>query len=212
MNLKEAFRFQNKLQQFVEAAQHILLEDANILTVETTLLHSKAMPEAEDEVRRAQAPSEFGEQITEIVAFLGYLIAEQETLAVAIRKTKNALPVDIDSQTSLNSKRQRAAEVLSLMTAQRSREELIAGAGTGYRFNAEGNQVGYRCDVKKVTTINFDRNKVLALQRALSRKADAVSEELDRQLVNATVDYTPSFDVNDRFAEAFEAYLAKTQA
>ena len=37
---------------------------------------------------------------------------------------------------------------------------MIPNGGTGYRFNTDGNQVSYRCDVKKVTTINYDRNKV----------------------------------------------------
>ena len=35
---------------------------------------------------------------------------------------------------------------------------LVHGGGNGYRFNQDGNQVSYRCDVRRVTTINFDRN------------------------------------------------------
>ena len=38
---------------------------------------------------------------------------------------------------------------------------------------------------------------------ALSRKADAVSAELDAVLITTQVDYTRPFDVNDTFAEAF---------
>jgi hypothetical protein len=43
----------------------------------------------------------------------------------------------------------------------------------------------------------------------MNKKADAVSAELDRCLVNAEVEYVPSFDVNDSFAEVFSAYAEK---
>ncbi len=209
MNLKEAFRFQNKLQTLAARAGRILQEEENILRVETTVLRKKAMPEAENETVVEAPQTEHSERITELASFLCYLLTEQEMLSAAIRATKNALPIDVDSQTSLNRKRHEIADVLSFMTQQRNGEELIAGGGTGYRFNAEGNQVAYRCDIKRVTTINFDRNKVRNLQRELTRKADAVSAELDRQLVNAEVDYIALFDINDLFADAFEAYLAQ---
>jgi hypothetical protein len=71
----------------------------------------------------------------------------------------------------------------------------------GYKFNAEGNQVSYRCDLKKVTTINFDRNKVRSYTAFLNRKADQISAELDKCMVNTEVSYEPPFDVNDTFAE-----------
>ena len=84
---------------------------------------------------------------------------------------------------------------------------MIPNGGTGYRFNAEGNQVSYRCDVKKVTTINYDRNKVRSHVAALNRKSDAISVELDRSMVNSVVDYDAPFDVNDSFADVFESFL-----
>ena len=87
------------------------------------------------------------------------------------------------------------------MVSVRASETLIPNGGTGYRFNNEGNQVAYRCDVKRVVTINFDRNKIRKLCGDLSRKADEVSNALDGALVNA------HFDVNDTFAEVFEDYL-----
>ncbi len=209
MNLKEAFRFQNRLQALAAGTAHILLEEENILRVETTLLRKKAMPEAENETIVEAPKTEYSEQITELASFLCFLLAEQETLSAAIRAAKNALPIDVDSQISLNRHRHKIADVFSFMTQQRNGEERIADGGTGYRFNADGNQVAYRCDTKQVTTINFDRNKVRSLQRALTSKADAISAELDRQMVNAEVDYLAPFDINDLFADAFDAYLAQ---
>ena len=41
MNLKEAFRYQNKLQSFMDEAQGILDRDANVTKVENTYLRHK---------------------------------------------------------------------------------------------------------------------------------------------------------------------------
>ena len=43
MNLKEAFRYQNKLQSFMDEAQGILDRDANVTKVENTYLRHKVM-------------------------------------------------------------------------------------------------------------------------------------------------------------------------
>ena len=64
MNLKEAFRYQNKLQSFVDEAQCILDCPANITKVETTYLRRKVMAEAEDETVLAAPETEYSEQIT----------------------------------------------------------------------------------------------------------------------------------------------------
>ena len=40
----------------------------------------------------------------------------------------------------------------------------------------------------------------------LSKKSDETSAALDAALVNTSVEYEPPFDVNETFAEAFEAY------
>ena len=45
MNLKEAFRFQNKLQGLMNEAQSILQDDRNITKTQTTIFHKKVMPE-----------------------------------------------------------------------------------------------------------------------------------------------------------------------
>ena len=41
----------------------------------------------------------------------------------------------------------------------------------------------------------------------LSKKADQVSGELDKQMVNTEVSYNAPFDVNDTFAEVLGWYL-----
>ncbi|MBQ9924786.1 MAG: hypothetical protein IJO51_02065 [Clostridia bacterium] len=207
MNLKEAFRFQNKLQALMNEAQSILLQDRNITKTQTTVFHKKIMPELENEVTVDIAPSEYADRINEVVSFMLYLLDEHEKLAKGIHDAKAALPIDMDNEVSLNGKRQNIASVLRRMVDLRSSEQLMPGGGIGYRFNAEGNQVSYRCDAKRVTTINFDRNKMRSHLSELNRKSDEVSAQLDRCMVNSEVAYEAPFDVNDSFSTAFENYL-----
>ena len=208
MNLKEAFRFQNKLQSMMDEAQSILGSTANITKVQNTYLRKKVMPEAENETTIDAPATEYSEQITLVAEFLLHLLSEREKLSVAIFQAKAGLnlPAGLDGEVSLNSKRQEVAGLFRRMAGLRSSEVLIPNGGTGYRFNNEGNQVSYRCDVKRVTTINFDRNKIRKMCGDLSKKSDEVSAALDSVLVNTRVEYTVPFNVNDTFAEAFEAF------
>ena len=201
MNLKEAFRFQNKIQNLMTEAEVILNRDKNVTRVENTALRHKVNPEAEDETTVEMPDTEYAEQINEVVVFLMFLLSERERLSNAIRVAKQGMDIDFDGEVSLNAKRQQIAGIFRHMGEIRSSENIYSGAGTGYKFNAEGNQVSYRCDLKKVTTINFDRNKVRSYATGLNKKADQVSAELDKSLVNTEVTFEPPFDVNDTFAE-----------
>ena len=120
--------------------------------------------------------------------------------------------VYMDGEVSLNASRQRAARPLQHMNSLRSSEQILSNGGMGYRFNAEGNQVSYRCDVKRVTTINFDRNVIRRELAKLNQRADETSAKLDLCLVTSKVDYEPPFDVNDGFGEAFEKFLETAKA
>lgn len=204
MNLKEAFRYQNKIQNLMEQAQIILSRDSNVTKVENTALRRKVNSEAEDETTLEQPDTEYADQITEIAVFLMFLLGERERLSSAIRQAKQTMDMDFDGEVSLNARRQELARIFRHMGQIRSSEQLFPGMGVGYKFNAEGNQVSYRCDLKKVTTINFDRNKVRSFATALDRKADEISAELDKYLVITQVAYEPLFDVNDTFAEVLQ--------
>ena len=203
MNLKEAFRFQNKLQSMMADAQSILGNNGNITKVQNPYLRHKVMAEAEDEVTMEAPSTEYSENITEMAEFLLFLLDEREKLSAAIHKAKVSLPLGagLDGEVSLNGKRQEIAGL-------RNGEVLISNGGVGYRFNNEGNQVSYRCDVKRVTTINFDRNKIRKMCADLSKKSDETSAALDAALVNTPVEYEAPFDVNETFAEAFEAHMS----
>lgn len=205
--MKEAFRFQNKLQCLMDEAEEILRRDRNVVKVQNTNLLHKVNSEAQDETTFEQPETEYAEQITDIAVLLMFLLEQREQLSRAIRTAKVGMEMDFDGEASLNAKRQCFAAIFRHMGEIRSSEKVYPGAGTGYKFNAEGNQVSYRCDLKKVTTINFDRNKVRSFAAGLCKKADQVSAELDKCLVNTQVDYRQPFDVNDTFAEILQGHM-----
>ena len=206
MNLKEAFRFQNKLQSLMDDAERILADDRNITQVKVTALYKKAIPEQENETTVEPAPSEYADQINAVAAFLLYLLEEREKLSRAIRAAKERQEMDMDSEVSLNSARQILASFFRHMVDLSNSEKLLPGGATGYRFNAEGNQVPFRCDAKRVVTIHYDRNRVRGYLKQLTEKSDQVSAQLDRCLINSQVDYDAPFDVNDSFAAVFGDY------
>ena len=212
MNLKEAYRYQNKLQALMDESQHILGCDSNVTKTQNTYLRRKVMAEAEDETVLVAPGSEYSGQITEIAKLLLYLLAEKEVLFAAVRKAKNAQEIDVDSEVSLNISRQSIARTFKHMNDLRSSEQVISNGGTGYRFNAEGNQISYRCDVRKVTTINFDHNLIRNELTRLNKRSDEISGLLDVCTVTSQVDYDPPFDVNASFSDAFETFIGTAGA
>ena len=207
MNLKEAFRYQNKIERLMCEAKDILSRERNVTKVENTSLRHKVNPDAADETTLELPETEYADQITEIAVFLMFLLDEREKLSRSIREAKKTMDIDFDGEVSLNAKRQTIADVFRRMSEIRCSEKLHPNMGVGYKFNAEGNQVSYRCDLKTVTTINFDRNKVRAYAAGLSKKADLISAELDKSMVNTEVDYESPFDVNDTFAEVLQWHI-----
>ena len=207
MNLKEAFRYQNKLDQLFNAAIDVLSQGRNVTESKITYLRSKAVKGIPDETVVESVPFEKNDKITELVEFVVYVIREKEKLYAAIKKAKRELDVDIDTETSLNAVRQRTANTLRAMSLIKSRDEVQQNTGSGYCMNNEGNQVPYKCDIRRVTTINFDRNKVISQLKQLDKKANDVSTAIDRAVVTTEVDYKPPFDVNDHFETAFDTFL-----
>ena len=189
------------------AAKEVLGRERNVTKVENTTLRHKVNPDVEDETTVEEPETEYADQITEIAVFLMFLLDEREKLSRAIREAKKGMDMDFDGEVSLNAKRQHIAEIFRRMSEIRCSERLFPGMGVGYKFNAEGNQVSYRCDLKKVTTINFDRTKVRSYATGLSKKADQVSAELDKSMVTTEVSYEPPFDVNDTFAEVLQWHI-----
>ena len=148
-------------------------------------------------------------QINEMIEFSMYLLEQKTALTAAINKTKSNLPIDLDGETSINQLRQTLSDTFRRMAQIKGKEITETNGGIGYRFNNEGNQVSYKCNVERVTTINFDRNKARSYAAKLSEKSDQASAEIDKCIINYDVDFTPEFDVNDCFDEVFEKFISR---
>ncbi len=215
MNLKEAFRLQNKLQQLSYEAGNILSNERNIIETKNTHLRKKVMPEVENEVIMEAPSTDYADRINEMCDFFMWLIDEREALSKAIYEAKLKMTSSnggFDNIAGINRARREAFNIFRRMAELRSYEKEIPNGGYGYRFTPEGNQVTYKCDLKKVVTINYDRNKVKAYASQLGRRADEDSAAMDMELIMSQVEYEPTVDVNDSFSSIFEAFCESRKA
>ena len=120
MNMKDAFRFQNKLKDLMAEATEILQDRRNIVKVKTTHLRSKVMGDAQDAVVEEVAPSEYAGHANEVAAFLMSILEEREKLCRAIHTAKGGLDLDMDSEVGLNRQRQELAAVLDCIVLDSS--------------------------------------------------------------------------------------------
>lgn len=209
MNLKEAFRFQNKLESLINETEAILSSEDCVTLTRRTYLYKKVNPDVTNQTVTVTPDTEFYKQINELIEFAMYLLDQKSKLSKAISITKNNLPLDLDGEVGMNRYRQRISDVFRYMARIKGKEVTEINGGVGYRFNNEGNQIAYKCDVERVTTINFNRNTVRKYATQLSKTADETSLEIDKCMINYEVDFEPSFDVNDSFDEVFENFISK---
>lgn len=206
MYLKEAFRYQNFLSRMVDRTTMYLSNRSFITKTTQEHLRKKANAEAEDETVEVVVDRPFECTNNQLVSFLEHLMAEKEKLTAAISAAKQTSSIDIDAELANNRTRQKVAAVLADMSKLRATENVIRG--TAYKFNGEGNQVPYSYDVKQVTTIDFDRNKVRDASRSLIAKADEVSTGIDKVMVELVVEYEPEYSVNDSFEDVVEQFIS----
>ena len=207
MNLKEAFRFQNKLEELNRQASMILCDEDCVTITKRNFLYKRANPSIENETVTDKPDTEYYEHINDLIRFAMFLLEQREILSDRINRAKRSLDIDLDGEISLNRHRQKLADIYRKMSHLKSSESISYKGGTGYCFNGEGNQVSFRCDVEKVTTINFDRNLAKDYCSKLSAKADRISLEIDKCMITCEVDYEPPFDVNGSFDDIFENFF-----
>ncbi|MBE8949348.1 MAG: formate dehydrogenase [Quinella sp. 3Q1] len=207
MNLKEAFRAQNKIERLFEFVSGYLDDGKNLISTTEKHLRSKAAEDQPDEKIDIVVDNKFPPD--KVIDFLILLIDEREKLARAIHAAKSSMQFDLDSAVDVNKKRHAAIEILRTLRNFKSSSSLEKNAGVGYVFNREGNQTTYRYDIERVKTIDFDRNRVRELIKKLQTKADKISNEIDAALISTVVDYEFPFDVNAGNLEVIEDFVSK---
>lgn len=199
MNLKESYRYQNFLDNLLSTAYSYLRNNKYITTTKQDHLRSKANPDATDETMEIAKSIDVEFAPNDVINFVMDLLREKEKVSAAIVAAKATTEINIDNAVAMNIKKHEYINVLEMMANTKPSE--ITVRGTGYKFNAEGNQVSYYYDVTQTTTIDFDRNDVKGLIKKLNRECDEVSAKLDSIEINTVLDFDPIYDVNDKFED-----------
>ncbi|MDR0861267.1 MAG: hypothetical protein LBN30_00600 [Oscillospiraceae bacterium] len=205
MNLKESFHYQNFLETLLSTASGYLSDTDYVTTRKREHLRSAANPGAKDETLLVAVEKPFDCDVNALIDFVVHIIDEKTLLGAAISAAKKSSALDIDSAIALNRTRQNTKQLMDRLASVKSRE--TDTTGRDYRLNNEGNQTAYVYNVKEVVTIDFDRNKVKGVAKALARKSDEISAELDRLVLSTEVAYVPKYDANDTFEDVLEAYI-----
>lgn len=203
MIMKEAFRYQNYLDELWGAADSYLRSTNNVMKVEETHLCSKSHAGAEDVVKNNLADRELPVSPDVVVNFMLAVLNEKAAVAKAINTAKMQHCPEMDMEIGLNRMRQKMERSFQRLAALKNRTATTRG--TGYCFNAEGNQVAYSYDVEVKSTIDFDRAKVKQNLSAIADESTRVSNAIDYWSSSVPVDICPMFSINDTFEEIVES-------
>lgn len=206
MNLKDAFRYQNVLTSWIDQTCGYLGYDQNVTKRTQEHMRTKANQDATDETIDLSKDREYPYEINSMVDFTLDLLKEKESISEAINAAKRITSIDIDSSVATNKKKQEVSRVLSRMANIKPSERV--GRGQDYKFNNEGNQVSYYYETKDVTVIDFDRNKVKAIAKKLTKESDDISSQLDKIMIDTVVEFQPKYDVNDGLADVLEVFMS----
>ena len=209
MNLKEAFQAQNKLFELLDYISDYLSVEDNVMTVTEKHLRSKALAGQQDDSVDVSRKSEEMFEVGKLIDIWQELMNEKEKLGLAIGKAKAGMSFNLDAAVDANKSRRAFLVTMQRLANRKSSHELQKGEGRGYVFNNDGNQTTYCYDIDRIMTIDYDRNKVRAMVKELTRKSDEVSIKIDEALLHTKVDYEPKFDLAGEESFIIEELMEK---
>ena len=191
MNLRESFQYMNFLDGKLEEIEWKLRDTKNVVTIKETHMKSASNPNFQDEDKTIEPDIEF--EAVQLIDFMDVIMKEKTELSMAIHEAKNKAEVNLDHAISLNKAKQKQAMILKRLMDLKTKEE--ERRETAYMINNEGNQVPFYYPVKRVATINYDRNKVKARYKAIKKECDEMSTLIDKIQINTEVVFDPKWDV-----------------
>ena len=199
MNLKESYRYANYLDGLLSTAYTYLRNKGFVTTIVEEHLRKQSNPDVENETIEVQKPFDVEFSPNDVIDFVVKVITEKEKLSDAIAKAKNTTDINIDNAISMNKKKQVFVSVLNGIADIKPSE--IKTTSKSYKFDINGAQKPYVYDVNRKTSINFDRNDVRNLIKKYLKETDEISAKLDLIEITTQVDFTPTWDVNEKFEE-----------
>ena len=200
MNLRESFQYMNFLDGKLEEIEWKLRDTKNVVTIKETHMKSASNPNFQDEDKVIEPDIEF--EAVQLIDFMDVIMKEKTELSMAIHEAKNKAEVNLDHAISLNKAKQKQAIILKRLIDLKTKEE--ERRETAYMINNEGNQVPFYYPVKRVATINYDRNKVKARYKAIKKVCDEMSTLIDKIQINTEVVFDPKWDVSDTLEDMLE--------
>lgn len=204
MNLKEAFRFQKRLNTIMYQAFEYIKTSKYAFTVTNKHLVNKANPDVQD-FEEVVVQDGFLGKTDDIAKVAVRLLEEREKLSLAISEAKNAAEFNIDILTDLNSNRRLLNESLSYILS--CKPKTATTYGYDHKFNAEGNQTQYRYNIEVIQEDNFDRDWCKTTLSELLESADKTSNDIEKVLITTEVEYVPPFKINDKFEDIISSLL-----
>lgn len=209
MNLKESFRYQRFLDNLMSNACSSVQEKEHCLTTTKKHLRHKSNPEASDFVEEVECDSAFF-PTDAVVQFMFWIVEERQKLTIAIGKAKASIEFDIDAAVETNKFRQSLSRAIRWVLQYTPSKRIEQGCD--YKFNVDGNQTPYVYEVEVTTSEAYDRDKLKATMLDAISTADTVSAEIDKAMINTTVEYEPMYDVNESFEDIMEKFLVRINA
>ena len=200
MNLRESFQYMNFLDGKLEEIEWKLRDTKNVVTIKETHMKSASNPNFQDEDKTIEPDIEF--EAVQLIDFMDVIMKEKTELSKAIHEAKNKAEVNLDHAISLNKAKQKQAIILKRLINLKTKEE--ERRETAYMINNEGNQVPFYYPVKRVATINYDRNKVKKRYKAIKKECDEMSTLIDKIQINTEVIFDPKWDVSDTLEDMLE--------
>ena len=199
MNLKESYRYANYLDGLLSTAYTYLRNKGFVTTTVEEHLRKQSNPDVENEIIEVQKPFDVEFLPNDVIDFVVKVIEEKEKLFESIAKAKNTTDINIDNAIAMNKKKQGFVSVLNGIADIKPSETKTTSKG--YKFDINGEQKPYVYDVNRKTSIDFDRTDVRNLIKKYLKETDEISAKLDLIEITTHVDFTPTWDVNEKFEE-----------
>ena len=200
MNLRESFQYMNFLDEKLEQIEWILRDTKNVVTIKETHLKAAVNPAFTDEEKEIKPDLEY--TAIELIDFMDKVMQEKAELSKAIYEAKNKAEINIDHAISMNKAKQKQAVILKRLIDLKAKEK--EKRETAYMINNEGNQVPFYYTVKEVTTINYDRNKIKRIYKAIKNECEEMSTLIDKTQINTEVIFEPKWDISDTLEDMLE--------
>ena len=209
MNIKEAFRYQNYLQKMFDRANGYITSRGNVMRKTQKHLRQKTNPDARDEEIDVTPDRDLDCSPDMVIKYILAIIDEMYMVDAAIAEAKAYSTFRIDAEVSKNKRTRQIVSTLRYLRSFKAMETV--SAGTGYKFNAEGNQVAYNYDVQESLIPEFDHVAIRKLHQTLSQDADSLSDGIDRFVIDTVVPVVPAFDISEEFQDSVESFIARKE-